>query len=287
MSQALFNSQSLKKLSDTDLIEQIISIKQQSELLIWLRWSTLRSRFNSTQEFGNFLKPWRIDPDSPLFKISDSSMKRFIQCGKLAEKLKIEDFNSLGISITSFYFLAETGNQDIAVKLFHTVKRKGYTIEQVRQIAADIRQQDSVVATVEQTIDEEAAYGPDYFEPTPLRVIQVDKGIALDYKQTDIADITEEKHDEPMPTVDEKSNDASASFLEPLISKVITIRPVIDKADDAEDYSEPGKVWSDNEMVDAVNSLLKMFNVSWLKEVFILEMCKKQRIEKGYRKKLG
>jgi hypothetical protein len=288
MSTELFETQSLKKLDNDQLVQQIIDIKQQSDLLTWLRWATLRSRFNSTNEFGDFLKKYREDEECILHSISMSTLKRFIAAGRLAEKLKLEDFNKIGMTTSTFYYLAEKGNRDIAVKLYRQIRGRGYTLEQVKLFANDIRQEESVVATIEhqeEEIDEQG--NPIIHKPTPLQYIPVDKGVIKDYQQTDIVEVAESITDEPVQ--EEHSTFNFESIIKKFTRSEVEkpVEQVDIEEDEEEEYQEPLKVWDDSERLESLRALCDLWNVSFLKKLITLKTYEKELQESGYKKRIS
>src|SRR5450759_3347712 len=102
-------------------------------------------------------------------------MKRYIWAGRLAEKLKISDFNSIGVSKTVFYILSEPAKADIAEKVFHRIKNKSLPIKEVERVIEQV----SAVATIEHqpepaTVPSKMSYDHLFM---PLRTIEVVNGV--------------------------------------------------------------------------------------------------------------
>lgn len=192
----------LKQLDVYELADRMESIHNQSLMMTWLICLSIREKFTNNREMGLFIKELQSkNPYHPLCVVNQQTRNRYIHAGRLLVKLKILDFNTIGIPATAFYDIAAPQNKDYADKVFNTVKKKNYSVEDIRRF---IEQEKSIDTG---KLIEEPAYQVveriDYSKPQQeLRTINVIGGIAddiLDAIGEQIEDAIE--HHEPVQPI--------------------------------------------------------------------------------------
>ncbi len=157
----------LKLMSNEDLLNRFVQIDNGATWAKWMICWTLRQRFESDKLFGQYIEEFR-DATGTLCPSSRKAIYRAWRAGKFCETYKINDLSEIGISKTAIYELSQAVNEDIADKVFETIKHQDVPIpvhevrrmlEQARAIdgESDIvpsgRVDDDSVNSIESTLD--------------------------------------------------------------------------------------------------------------------------------------
>jgi len=199
----------MSKMNADELADRMESIYNQSQLMIWMLCMHIRDRFGSDKDLGEFINNLRIkNPYHPLCVVTQQARNRYVHAGRLAAKLKITDFDTVGISPTAFYAIASPKNKNIADKVFNQVKRKNLPVDEIFRII----EQESAIPEA----DEQALEVMDYDKPrSVLRSVKVFGNVAEDAIIEGVSELIEQevaKHEVVAPVILTEPEATSVSY---------------------------------------------------------------------------
>ena len=193
----ILDKRSFKRLRDSEIVDVMARAINITETVCWSAIYELRARYPSTNAWGDFLRREKLSPESPFWSISDSTVKRWVRCGKLADQLKIKDFSELKIKPSAFDLLTMIKDDLEAEKAFHKIKKetvdKGYSlsIKEVEQVINQVCAVQTVPKpdTPEPRRMTEVIQGVDR-EPAPVSEIEFIESLPayVEYRQDDIVE---------------------------------------------------------------------------------------------------
>jgi|SRR5450631_404712 len=134
----IFSMDGIKKLDKEALLERIEQVDNQSALVKWRLYWELSQRFSEKGKngFEGYINTMRDK-----YNIDDSfqNISRMVLAGKFAEKHNITDLNKVGIGKTVFYELSRTLNAGFADNLYHDIKRKNISYNDVLAMIDKLR----------------------------------------------------------------------------------------------------------------------------------------------------
>jgi hypothetical protein len=171
-----------------DITHQAEAIDDQAKMMTWYIFKKIRDEFPSDKLFGQYILDLsRINPTHALCVTSQQTRNKWVNAARWCEKMKIISLPEAGLSQTAVFLLASPAYQDISHAIYTEIKGKNVPVSDVQRYIAQARS-----ITVEPENKENPVVYMDYEqEPTPLRVVPVERNIAQEAIQVDQETIIE------------------------------------------------------------------------------------------------
>jgi hypothetical protein len=151
--ESIFSLNSIKGLSNDEIIDRMAAIESQSWLLkSRLLWE-LRKRYPSDKEFGQYLNTLR-NSTRPEWASSSSKVSRLVAVGRFCEDNQITDMGITKVYQGSLYELALLEDKAAAKNILKAVRNKNMSVSDVKRLI----QQETVVHTIDHGITEVIDY---------------------------------------------------------------------------------------------------------------------------------
>jgi hypothetical protein len=265
----VFAQRSFKRLRDFEILDIVGRAINITEVVCWQALSELRSRYPSKRAWGEFIQKHKENPDSPFWSISDSTLKRSVRCGRLANQLKIADFSSLKILPSAFDLLTPIKDEKTVERIFHRIKDKNMPIKDVQKIIDEL-----VVATIPEEskqIDFTTQHYDHLFAPR-LMIDVIGGG-------------NHSGDDNEMVQVDEKEViESQETILEDEVADVGNVpdEVVIDDDEEAIELPSFTRQLTHDEMVAAVDRLITSFNIPMVEQYAVIDAYKRLIASRKY-----